>query len=147
MSATKVLSQGNPSLLVSIPGFKAPVLLHLRATIAGASGAATIVSATSVSGQAPTSLDFTLTRQAAGTYDLVMNPCRAIAEGTVVINVIPPVVTVGADRRVPAIDKSTTNTNATTGKLRFNLVPPNNTTVTDPVDLSEIHMSFWVDLG
>lgn len=147
MSASKVLSQGIPALLVCFPGWKQPCLLHLRATIAGGSGAATIVSVASASGQAASSLDFTINRQAAGTYDVTYNPCRQIAEGTLQVNVIPPVLATAADRRVPAIDINTTNTNAKTGKLRFNLVPPNSAVVTDPVAGSEIHLSFWADLG
>ena len=71
MSASSILSQANPSLLCAVPTWRAPVLMHLRATIAGASGAATVVAqADATTGEAGTTPGVSIVRQAAGTYAL-----------------------------------------------------------------------------
>lgn len=147
MSASSILSQGNPSLLSAFPGWKAPTYLHVRATI-GATGAATVVAATDAAGRAGTTPGLTITRVSAGVYDIVHPPCRSVAYGTLAAaaggsSAGSPQTT---DPRVVNYDKSTTNTNATTGKMR--VIFANGTAVnTELANGSEINVSFWADLG
>jgi hypothetical protein len=147
MSAAKVLAQGNPSLLVSFPGWKAPTFMQLRATI-GASGAPTIASTASANGDPPSSLDMTIARVSAAVYDVTFAPCRQVAWST--LNVTCKTTSAGsfaaADPRSLAIDKSSTNTNSTTGKLRFCLAQ-GTTLNTELGNGQELELSFWADLG
>jgi len=148
VSAPKVLSQSAIAGNWSAPNTRMPVLIHFRATIAGASGAATLVAdIDATSGDAGTTPGLTLTRSAAGVYDLTFDPCRQVYMGTCNILVFPNVLATGTEGRFVAIDKTNANTSGNLGKLRFNTVAVGGSTVTDPVDGSEIHGSFWADFG
>ena len=60
---------------------------------------------------------------------------------------MPNVIATGTEGRHVSIDKTDANTSAKLGKIRFNTVALGGSTVTDPVDGSEIHGSFWADFG
>lgn len=147
MSAAKILAQSNPALLIAFPGWRQPVLMHFRATI-GASGAPTLATTASGNGDPPSTPDFTISRVSAAVYDITFAPCRSVAWGT--FNVVCKTTSSGsfasADPRSLALDKSTTNTNATTGKARFCLAQ-GTTLNTELGNGQEITGSFWADLG
>jgi hypothetical protein len=147
VSASSILAQAVPNLLVAFPGWRAPTFMHLRATI-GATGAATMVAATDAAGRAGTTPGLTLTRVSAGVYDIVHPPCRSVAYGTLggTAGTVSAGSFVTADPRVIGYDKSTTNTNATTGKMR--IVFANGTAInTELGNGQEVNVSFWADLG
>lgn len=147
-SATAIMAQANPALLISFPTWKQPVLLHLKATIAAA-GAATVVSAQdTTTGEVGTTPGVSITTTDAGaTYDVTFPPCRSIALGTVQIQVLPNVLATVTERRTTALDKTDANTSAKLGKLRFSTLTNTGAATTAPVSGSEIHLSFWADLG
>jgi hypothetical protein len=150
MSAAKVISQGVEQSIISVPGLnKLPTLLHLRAQITDGSGTAVVVAdLDATTGFAGTTPGMTITRSAAGQYDVTFDPCRGIALGTVNINVIPNVVATVTEGRQVHIDKTAANTSAKLGKLRFDtLLTTGAGVATDPVSGSEIHLSFWADFG
>ena len=148
MSAPRLIAQGCPALLASAPNTRLLVLVHLKATVAGASGAATLVGdIDATSGDAGSTPGLTITRQAAGTYDVTFPACRQVYWGTFRCNVFPAVIATGTEGRQASIDKTDANTSAKLGKLRFNVIANGGSTVTDPVDGSEIHLSFWADYG
>jgi hypothetical protein len=147
-SAASILAQAIPCLLNAFPGWKSPVHLHLRAAI-GAAGAPTVVSVVdATTGAAATTTGLSIARVSAGVYDVTFPPCRQFALGT--LNGAAGSVSAGsfvtADPRVIAYDKSTTNTNAKTGKLR--VVFANGTAInTELGNGQEVALSFWADLG
>lgn len=148
-SATALLAQSNPALLCAFPGWKQPTHVHLRATI-GANGQPTVVSAAdATTGDAGTTLGVTITETAndSGIYDVVFPPCRQFALGTAVIQVLPAVIGTIAQARHAQIDLTNANTSAKLGKLRFNTLDLATPTVVAPVSGSEVHLSFWADLG
>jgi len=148
MSAPRLIAQSANGGIFSAPNTRLPTLVHFKATIAGASGAATLVAdIDATSGDAGTTPGLTLTRSAAGVYDLTFPACRQLYMGSVRINVLPNVIATGTEQRIVGIDKTDANTSAKLGKLRFNTVAVGGSTVTDPVDGSEIHGSFWADFG
>ncbi len=149
MSAPRLIAQSCPAGLWSAPSTRLPTLVHFRATIAGASGAATLVAdIDATSGDAGSTPGLTLTRSAAGIYDLTLPPCRQILMGTVNVNVLPNVVATVTEGRTVHIDKTDANSSAKLGKLRFlTMLTTGAGVATDPVDGSEIHGSFWADFG
>lgn len=147
MSASSIIAQSIPSLLVAFPGWKLPTLIHLRATI-GATGAPTVQTTTGGNGDPASTPGVSIARVSAGVYDLTFPPCRQVAWGS--LGAIAKTVTAGAfvtaDPRVPVLDKSTTNTNATTGKARICFA--NGTAInTELGNGQEVSLSFWADLG
>lgn len=149
VASSAILAAANPQPLIAFPGWKQPVLLHLKATI-GANGQPTVITTANsagVEGSTP-GLGITETANDSGIYDVTFPPARRIALGTVNINILPDVLATVANHREARIEKSTTLTNATTGKLRFNTSEQDaGAAVAAPPSGSEIHLSFWVDLG
>lgn len=146
-SAASILAAGNPSLLVAVPGAKAPTLLNVRATIGG-TGVATVVSTTSANGIPGTTPGVSIARVSAGVYDITFPACRAIWLGTLTGSAgsVSAGAFVAADARYIVYDKSTTNTNATTGKLRVAFATGASVT-TELGNGQEVNVSFWADLG
>lgn len=148
MSAPKVMAQSASGGLYSAPNTRIPTLVHFKALVTDGSGTASMVAdIDATSGDAGTTPGVTLTRSAAGTYDIVFDPCRQVYMGTFVCNVMPNVIATGTEGRHVSIDKTDANTSAKLGKIRFNTVALGGSTVTDPVSGSEIHGSFWADFG
>lgn len=146
--ATTILAQSCPALLISFPTWRQPVLMHLKATI-GASGAPTVVSNQDVTtGEVGTTPGLSIaTGDSGATYDVTFPPCRSIALGSINIQVLPNVLATVTERRTTALDKTDANTSAKLGKFRFSPLVNTGATVTAPVSGSEIHLSFWVDMG
>lgn len=148
MSLTKILAQAANLLLWGIAGTKAPLLLNLKFTV-GATGAPTIVSVVDASGDAISSLDFTITRVSQAVYDLTYNPCRRIHWGTLSVcakSTVAGTVSTVTDARYAFLDKSSTNTNAGTGKARI-VFATGASVSTELGNGSEMNLSFWVDGG
>lgn len=143
-TAAKILAQATPQVQVSSPGVRAPVLVTLLATVAGG-GVPTVVSATDANGLPGTTDGVSITRNAAGIYDVTFPGCRSfvgISEPVVLPNVLATVT----EARKCAIDKTAANTTAKLGKLRFNTATLAGA-VTDPVSGSIIMWAAWLDLG
>lgn len=147
MSLSKLLSQAANCLLWGIAGTKTPVLLNLKFTV-GATGAPTIVTTVDASGDAPSSIDWTITRVSAAVYDLTYNPCRRIHWGT--LSCCAKSTTAGTptatDARYAFLDRSSTNTNATTGKARI-IFATGAAITTELGQNSEMNLSVWADAG
>lgn len=150
MSAARVLSQAVGLPLISFPTWRAPVLVHLKATI-GANGQPTVVSdQDATTGEVGTTPGMSITETAndSGIYDVTFDPCRSFALGTAQINVLPNVLATVTEHRDCVIDKTDANTSAKLGKLRFNTTESDGAAaVLAPVSGSEIHLSFWADFG
>ncbi len=148
MSAAKLLAQSNPALLIGFSGWKQPVLYHVRFTVSGGAGAPTLVTATASNGATESSLDATVTRVAAAVYDITFPPCRRIALGTLTGSTGSASAGSFAafDVRSIGYDRSSTNTNATTGKLRIAFAAGSNVS-TELAAGMEANISFWADLG
>lgn len=148
MSLSKILAQAANALLWGIAGTKVPVLLNLKFTV-GATGAPTVVSAVDASGDAISSLDFTISRVSAAVYDLTYNPCRRIHWGTLSCcakSTVAGTVSTVTDARYCFLDRSSTNTNAGTGKARIVFATGSLVNV-ELGNGSEMNLSFWVDGG
>ncbi len=148
MSLSKILSQAVSCLLWGIAGARTPLLLNLKFTV-GATGAPTIVSAVDASGDAISSLDFTITRVSAAVDDLTYNPCRRVHWGTLSCcakSTVAGTVSTATDARYCFLDRSSTNTNATTGKARI-VFATGASVNTELGNGSEMNLSFWVDGG
>jgi hypothetical protein len=147
MSASSILKDALANLLKAFPQSKQPVTLHLRASI-GAVGAPTLISTKDASGRIPTTAGVTIARVSAAVYDISWPACRGIALGSLngSVGSAASGSFVAADPRYLAYDRSTTNTNATTGKLRVCF--GNGTAVnTELGNGQEINLAFDVDLG
>jgi hypothetical protein len=149
--APTIIAQSCPSLLASAPNTRLPTLVHLRATIA-ANGQPTVVAdldaATGLWGTTP-GVSIAETANDSAIYDVTFPPCRGLGVGTIVINVLPPTLATDADHRESKLDKTTTLTAAKLGKFRFSTVEyaDADNSVAIPPTGSEIHLSFWADLG
>jgi hypothetical protein len=152
MSAAKVIAQGVPTQIVSIPGVnRLPTYVHARATIGGGAGVATMVADNDATvGYAGTTPGITITRVSAGIYDLVVDPCRSIAIGSFTANLLPGTngLAVAAELRGPGIlDRTAANTSAKLGKLRFGFPTNAGGVPIELVDNTEIHIFFLADFG
>lgn len=150
MSATKILAQGVPLHITSIPGVnRTPVLVHLRAQITDGAGTALVIADNDATvGYAGTTPGLTLVRSGAGIYDLNFGDgFRSYALGTLTVAVIPAVLATVAQWRAAAVDITAANTSAKTGKLRFATLRETDATIQDPVSGSEIHLSILADMG
>lgn len=150
MSAAKVIGQAVSGPVLSFPGWRIPVLVHLKATIAGGAGVATVVSdMDATTGALGTTPGMSIVRQAAGIYDVTFDPCRSIALGTVEIQLgtASGGFATAAELRKGLIDRLAANTSAKLGKLRIGFPTNAGAAPTELLDNSEIHLSFWADFG
>jgi hypothetical protein len=153
MSAAKIIAQGVPEQIVSIPGVnRLPTWVHLRATIGGGAGVPTIVPDNDATvGYAGTTPGMGITRVSAGIYDVTLDGCRSIALGSFTANLLPATngLAVAAELRGPGIlDRTAANTTAKLGKLRVGF--PTNVgglPGTELGDGTEIHVIFLADFG
>lgn len=147
MSSAKIVAQGNPQQVIglSTTELRLPVLLHVRAQV-GAAGALTLVfGRDTTTGHAGTTVDTTVAQSGNGIYDFQFNPCRGFVLGSFVFAYLPAVT--GADKFEAVVDRSTTNTNGTTGKLRIVTNTIGAAGNANPTQNSEFHFSLWADLG
>jgi hypothetical protein len=147
MSLSKLLAQAANALLFGVSGSKTPVLVNLKFTV-GAVGAPTIVTTVDSTNDGPSSIDFTVTRVSAAVYDLTYNPCRRVYWGT--LSCCAKSATAGTpaatDARYAFLDRSSTNTNAGTGKARI-VFATGAAITTELAPNSEMNLSFWCDGG
>lgn len=149
MSAPKVIAQAAGLPLISFPTWKCPVLLHLRAAVAGGAGVIAVVAdQDAVTGDVGTTPGISITRESAGIYLVTFDPCRSCAWGTWVCNVLPDSAFATANNRQAALDRTDANTSAKLGKLRVGFYTgPGGAVATELPDLAEVHMSWWADFG
>lgn len=150
MSSAKVIAQATSGPLISFPGWKCPVLLHLKATIGGGAGVATVVAdQDATTGEVGTTPGMSIARAAAGIYDVTFDPCRSFALGTLKINLATASggFATAAELRQGLFDRLDANTSAKLGKLRIGFPTNAGAAPTELLDNSEIHLSFWADFG
>lgn len=146
MSVPKIIAQ-SPSIQafgLASGDFKLPTLLHVRVQMTA--GAPVLVFGRDlVTGEGGTTIDTTVVLTGAGLFDFTFNPCRGFANGTLNFSYKPNAS--GTDRFEVAIDKSTTNTNGTTGKLRLVTNSFASAAAATPPNGSEFSFSIVADLG
>jgi|ERR1051325_4909748 hypothetical protein len=148
MSLSKILAQAASNLLWGIAGSRAPVLLNLKFTV-GTTGAPTIVTTVDATNDAPSSIDWTITRVSAAVYDLTYNPCRRIHWGTLSCcakSAAGNGTFAASDARYAVLDRSSTNTNAGTGKARICFATGASVS-TELAQNSEMNLAVWADAG
>lgn len=146
MSAAKIISQGATQQIIGLPAtdFRLPTLLHVRVQMTG--GAPVIVSTRdATTGAAPTTVDTTVVLTGPGLFDFTVNGCRGFALGTFNYVYVPNAA--GTDKFDAVIDKSTTLSNGTTGKLRVVTNSALAIAAATPTNGSEFHFSIMADLG
>lgn len=150
MSAPKVIAQAANLPLIAFPTWKVPVLIHLKATIGGGAGVATLVTdQDATTGAVGSTPGVAIARNAAGIYDITFDPCRSIALGTVsiMLGTATGGFAVAAELRQGMFDRLAANTSAKLGKLRIGFPTNAGLAPTELLDNSEIHVSFWADFG
>jgi hypothetical protein len=147
MSLAKLISQAANSLLWGVGGAKLPTLLNLKFTV-GASGAPTIVSTVDATGDAPSSIDWTITRVSAAVYDITFNRCSRVYWGSLscCAKTAASGTFAATDPRYCVVDRSSTNTNAGTGRARVCFATGASVS-TELAQNSEMNLSVWVDGG
>lgn len=149
MSATRIISQAAAWLLAGAPNTRQLTLVHLRASIGGGAGVATVLpDIDATSGDAGTTPALTIARESAGIYNVTFPACRQLYTGSLVCNLLVDSAFATANNRQAAFDRTDANTAAKLGKLRVGFYTgPGAAVATELPDNSEIHLSFWADFG
>lgn len=146
MSVPKIVAQAPLMNLVGLAStdMRLPVTLHVRVQMTA--GAPVLVfGRDATTGEAGTTVDTTVVLTGAGLFDFVFNGCRGFALGT--FNYAYKPNASGTDKFDAVLDKSTTNTNGTTGKLRVVTNSVAAAAAATPTNGSEFHFSIMADLG
>lgn len=146
MSAPKIVAQSASIQAFGLASqdFKLPTTLHVRVQMTG--GAPVLVfGRDTTTGEGGTTIDTTVALAGAGLFDFTFNACRGFANGTLSYAYKPNAS--GTDKFDAVIDKSTTNTNGTTGKLRLVTNSVASAAAATPPNGSEFSFSIVADLG
>lgn len=132
--SSKIIAQGVPQSINSFPGFKLPT--RIRAVVDITGGAAVIRAAETTPG-------VTVGAGAGGVFDFLFPAGKQM--GDVNPQVRSGGSAVAATRFFPVVDVSTTNTNATTGKMRVTTASTGAAAIPTNGDVLEV--CWWMDYG
>lgn len=109
-SLSQILAQATPNVLLSYPGFTAPVRCRVKGTVAGGSGAVTVDTD-------KTTIGCSVARVGTAQYQVTFPACRDITD--VNIQVYAPAPETQASSALAQIDADEAQTLASLGTLKF----------------------------